>query len=127
VYLDLNKQRDDVLGVLDLANVGLKITDLFADRFGSERKQGETTLAAEAAIALGVASFRGWSAGEKLAWRRWSPLVALLKDLDRWPAADQKALVRLVRAKGGRQELDFRKGFDGLGRLREAVVKMAEG
>jgi hypothetical protein len=127
LYLALNDERDDVVGVLDLANVGLKITDLFANRFGSAREQGETTLAAEVAARLGVANFHGWSAGERLAWRRWSPLVALLNDLDQWPAADQEALVRLVRAKGGRQELDFLRGFDGLGRLRKAVVKMAEG
>jgi hypothetical protein len=127
VYLDINKQRDDVVGMLELDHVGLKITDLLATRFGSERERGEKTLAAEAASRLGVDSFHGWSAGEKLAWHRWSPLVALLKDLDRWPAADQEALVRLIRAKGGRQELDYLKGFDGLGRLRKAVVRMAEG
>jgi hypothetical protein len=127
VYLALDKHRDDVLGVLDLPNVGLKITDLFASRFGWDREEGERTLAAEAAARLGVAAFDGWSAGEKLAWRRWSPLIALLKDLNRWAADDQKALVQLVRAKGGRQELDYLRGFDGLGRLRQAVVKMAEG
>jgi len=125
MYLALNHQRDDVVGELDLANVGLKITDLFANRFGSDREQGETTFAAEAAASLGVANFRDWSAGEKLAWRRWSPLVALIDDLDCWPAADREALVRLVRAKGGRQELEYLRGFDGLGRLRSAVVKMA--
>jgi hypothetical protein len=126
MYLALNNERDDVVGVLDLANVGLKITDLFAKRFGSDREQGERTFAAEAAARLGVASFHDWSAGEKLAWRRWSPLVALVDDVERWPAADQEALVRLVRAKGGRQERDYLKGFDGLGRLRSAVAKMAE-
>jgi hypothetical protein len=123
----LDKQRDEVVGVLDLANVGLKITDLLASRFGSQREQGERALAAETAQRLGVASFHGWSAGEKLVWRRWSPLIALLNDLDRWPDADKKALVRLVRAKGGRREIKYLQGFDGLGRLRKAVVKMAEG
>jgi hypothetical protein len=127
VYLNLNQQRDDVVGLLDLDNVGLKITDLLAKRFGSEREQGERTLADEAASKLGIDSFRGWSAGEKLAWRRWSPLLALLDHLERWPADDQKALVQLVRAKGNRQELDYLQGFDGLGRLRKAVVKMAQG
>ena len=106
--------------------MGLKITDLFAGRFGSDRELGEKTFAAEAAARLGVASFDGWSVGEKLAWRRWSPLVALVDDLDRWPAADQEALVRLIRAKGGRQELDYLRGFDDLVRLRKAVIRLAE-
>ncbi len=126
MYLALYHQRDDVIGELELANVGLKITDLFASRFGADREQGEETLATEAATRLGVTSFDGWSSGEKLAWRRWSPLVALLDDLERWPAADREALARLVRAKGSRQELDYLTGFDGLGRLREAVAELAK-
>ncbi len=124
VYLPLIKQRDDVVGMLNLANVGLKITDLYAHRFGADRELGERTLAAEAASRLGVNGFEGWSAGEKLAWRRWSPLVTLLNKVDRWPALDQEALVRLIRAKGSRHELDYLRGFDGLRRLREAIVSM---
>ncbi len=124
LILDLKIQRDDVLGRLDLARVGLKITKLFAHRFGWNREQGEESLAAEAASNLGVTSFQGWSAGERLAWQRWSPIVALIDNLQRWPSADQEALVRLIRAKGGRQELDFLRGFDSHGRLRKAIVKM---
>jgi hypothetical protein len=124
VYLNLGEPRNDVLGELELANLGLKIVDLFARRFGSDREQGENTLAVEAASRLGVSRFRGWSAGEKLAWQRWSPLIILLEDLERWPTADQEALVRLVRAKGARQELDYLHGFDGHERLRDAVVKL---
>ncbi len=126
VYLNLNGQRDDVVGVLDLANVGLKITDLFARRFGSDREQGERVLAVEAAEKLGVSGFRGWSAGQRLAWRRWSPVVALLNSLQRWPASDRDALVQLIRAKGSRQELDYLRRFDTLGRLRKAIVKLSE-
>jgi hypothetical protein len=127
VYLDLNQQRDDVVGELDLANVGLRITDLLAERFGSNRELGEETLASEAAVRLGSPSFRGWSPTEKLAWRRWSPLVALLKGAERWPAADRDALVQVIRAKGGRRELDYLQQFDGHRRLRNALVRLARG
>ncbi len=125
VYLNLGDQRDDVVGMLELANVGMKITDLYARRFGSERELGESTLADEAAGRLGVSSFRGWSAGQRLAWRRWSPLVALLNGLDRWPDGDREALVELIRAKGGRQEINYLKRFDQHERLRKAIVKLA--
>lgn len=124
VFLSLNGQRDDVLGVLKLENVGMKITDLFARRFGSQREQGEEVLAADAAECLNVKSFRGWSAAEKLAWRRWSPLVALL-DVAEWPAADQQALAQLVRAKGGRRELDYLYHFEEHSLLKKAVVELS--
>jgi hypothetical protein len=126
MYLSLGEARDDVIGVLELANIGLKVTDLFASRFGADREQGEETLAAEAAEKLGVTSFNGWSAGEKIAWRRWAPLVALFDGFDRWPATDRDDLVKLIRAKGGRQELDYLRDFDGLDRLRSAVSALAE-
>ncbi len=127
IYLNLNQIREDVLGVLPLDRVGVKITDLLAHRWGADREEGEKVLAAAAAQRLGVTDFRGWSAGEKLAWRRWAPLIALLEDLDRWPARDRTALVQLVRAKGGRQELDYLHRFDHLDRLRQAVRDLAGG
>ena len=125
VYLDLNEQRDDVVGILDFANVGLKICDLLAERFGSDREEGGAVLSEEAASRLGVRDFRGWSAAEKVAWRRWSPLVALIGDVGRWPAADRESLVDLIRAKGGQQELSYLRQFDDHLRLRKAVVKLA--
>ena len=125
IYLDLDRQRDDVVGELDLSAVGLAITDLLASRFGAEREHGLEVLSAEATQRLGVDNFRGWTSGEKLAWQRWSPLVALVTDLDAWPDADREALVDLIRNKGGRQELDYLRGFDNHPRLRAAVVEMA--
>ena len=110
---------------LDFASLGLRITDLLGSRFGSGREQGERILAAEAADRLGVSGFRGWSSAERLAWRRWAPLVALLDNLDRWPAADRKDLVKLIRAKGGRQEVEYLRLFNGHGRLREALVALS--
>ncbi len=126
VYLNLDDQRNDVLGLLNLANVGLKITDLLATRFGSDREAGEQTLATEAAQRLAIDDFRDWTPGEKLAWRRWGPLVALLPNLEHWPAADRKALAQLIRAKGGRQELTYLLQFNAIDRLRAAVVELAQ-
>jgi hypothetical protein len=125
VYLSLNSQREDVLGVLNLPNAGLKIVDLMANRFGSEREQGEVTLAAEAAQRLRVESFPDWSRAERLAWRRWAPLVALLKSVERWPLADRRALVQVIRAKGGRRELEYLQRFDEHRRLRAGVAEVS--
>jgi hypothetical protein len=125
VYLNLNQQRDDVLGILDLSNVGLKIVDLFARRFGAEREQGAATLAKEAAERLQVPNLKDWSRAEKQAWRHWAPVVALLKSVERWPAADRQALVETIRAKGGRRELEYLHRFDKHQRLRAALEALS--
>jgi hypothetical protein len=55
----------------------------------------------------GLRSTSGFSRGERLLWRRWAPLLAAAPSIARWPAADRRALVQLVRAKGGRDEREF--------------------
>ena len=65
------------------------------------------------------------SAGERLAWERWSPLVLILPGVERWSAADRRALVRVVRAKGGRRESEFLRRFDRHPRLDQALLELA--
>jgi hypothetical protein len=124
VYFDLKRPRNDVIGILPLGKVGLRITEYLAKRFGSQRKLAEITCAREARHLLGVRSQRGWSEGEKLAWRRWSPLILILPGIKRWNETDKKALVAVVRAKGGLRESDFALQFDRHRKLRRAVSKM---
>lgn len=125
VYFDLKRPRDDVIGMLPLGVVGLHITAYLGRRFGSRRKAGEGVCATEAKQLLGVRSQKSWSAGERLAWRRWSPLILILPGIERWSAAEKRALVAVVRAKGGRRESDFVLQFDRHRKLRRAVTKLA--
>jgi len=72
-----------------------------------------------------VASPTGWSAGERLAWRRWAPLVCILPGVSAWSPAEKAALAAVVRAKGGRRESDFVRAFDAHAKLRAAVRAVA--
>ena len=53
-----------------------------------------------------LASLRGFSPDQREAWRRFAPILALL-DLGAWTNDERRALVDLVRAKGGRSERDY--------------------
>lgn len=126
VFLHLQRPRKDVLGQVSLGNIGLRITRTLADRFGADRESAIRTCSREAARLLGLPSLRSFSAGERLAWERWSPLIMTLPGVKRWSRADKQALVRVVRAKGGRRESDFVSLFDRHRRLRQAVLKLAQ-
>lgn len=126
LYFCLGKDRTDALGLLELPNVGLAVTDAVAKRFGSDRERAESVLTREARDVLGLRSLSGWSAGERLAFRRWSPLVAILPGLERWAAAEKRALAAVIRAKGGRRESDFVRLFDAHRKLRRAVAALAK-
>ena len=126
VFLYLGKQRKDVRGRISLGNIGLKVTAYMAERFGADRDAGVRTCSREAARMLGVRSMSRWSRGERLWWDRWSPLMMTLPGVERWSASNKRALVRVVRAKGGRRESDFVRLFDRHRRLRAAVLRLAE-
>ena len=127
LYFHLGKERDDAIGLLELPNVGLAVTDMLARRFGSDRERAEAVLILEARDLLGLRSLSGWSEGERLAFRRWAPLVTILPGIARWSAAQKHALTAVLRAKGGRRESDFVRLFDRHRKLRRAVAALAKG
>ena len=125
LFYHLGRPRDDVIGALPLPAVGLAVIRELASRFAGNRERGARVCAEEAMRALGVRSRGGWSAGERLAWERWGPLVLALPGLARWRAEDRRALVEVIRAKGGRRDSEFAWRFDRHRRLREAVRRLA--
>jgi hypothetical protein len=126
LFLTLGQHRNDVLGAPTLANVGLRITRYLAERFGFDRAKATRTCSAEASRLLGLRSLRGLSAGERLAWKRWAPLLMILPGAKRWRPHDKRALVEVVRAKGGTRESDYLRHFDRHRPLRRAIRSLAE-
>jgi len=125
LYFHLGPARDDVIGVVELPNVGLRVTDALAARFGSDRERAARETLGEARALLGVRSFDGFSPGERLAFARWAPLVTILPGLSRWSAPARRALVRVIRAKGGLRESDYVRLFDAHRPLRRAILALA--
>ena len=127
LYYFLGKHRSDVIGADFLPDIGLRVTDSLARRFGSDREEAARTCSREAAALLRVGSLRGFPAGERLAWDRWAPLVRILPGVARWSPAEKRGVVEVIRAKGGRRESDFVALFDRHRRLRRALLRLAGG
>jgi hypothetical protein len=125
LYWFEGQRRDDVMGVLPLANVGLAVTGFLSRRFGADPERGAAACAREARRLLGGGPAAGWSREERAAFERWAPLALLLPGVARWPAADKRALIGVMRAKGGRRESDFVAAFDAHRRLRASVATLA--
>jgi hypothetical protein len=119
------RARNDAIGLVELPNVGLRVVDMVAARFGSDRERAEAVLAAEAVRLLGART-NGWPAAERLAFRRWAPLVSILPGAAGWTPAEKRGLVAVIRAKGGRRESDFVRLFDAHRKLRKAIVALAK-
>lgn len=123
LYWHAGRRRDDVIGLLPLANVGLAVADSLARRDVEDRGARACTVEAERLLGGGPA--RGWTVGERLAFERWAPLALLLPGVRRWSGPEKRALVAVMRAKGGRRESDFVAAFDTHARLRLALVRLA--
>jgi hypothetical protein len=124
VYWHEGAARRDVIGLIDIGNVGLHVTDMLARRFGADRAAAARTCADEAAALLGVRTAR-WGADERMWFSRWAPLVLVLPGVARWPARDRRALAEVIRLKGGRRESEFAKAFAAHRRLRAGVLELA--
>lgn len=125
VYYHLGAPRNDVMGTLSIGAIGLAVTRYLARRFGSDRAHALSACAKDAAKICGVRSQRGWTAGERLAFARWSPLILALPGVRRWTRSERSALAEVARAKGGRRESDYVARLDAHRRLRAALVRLA--
>jgi len=125
VFLHCKEPRDDVIGVLALSRASLRVTEFLGRRFGSDRERAERECAAEAASRFGVGSTAKWSAGERLAWNRWSPLLLTIEGTEMWTPTERLAAAEVARAKGGRRESEFARKFDAHAGLRAAVWALA--
>ena len=85
---------------------GLVTADI-ARRFDGDRAAAQRAAVSAAAAALGAADRQGWPRDERRAFEHLAMLVALIPDLGRWPAADRRRLVQLMRAKGGPHEARY--------------------
>jgi hypothetical protein len=117
--------RDDVIGRLTLANVGLAAMAWLARHFGSDRGEALEACAREAGRRLRFRTWRSWPDDERAAWVRWAPVVLALPGLERWSAGERAALARVIRLKGGRRESDFVRAFDAHAKLRLALARLA--
>ena len=136
VYYHAGRERDDVIGIAPLANVGLAVSDALGARAGSERlpgTRGARECERQSAALLGLPGARNgarlpasWSGGERLAFARWAPLVTILPGIERWTAAEKRALLAVIRAKGGRRESDYVRLFDAHRHLRRALLALAD-
>jgi hypothetical protein len=125
VYLQTGREREDVIGILPLASVGLAVTNFLARRFGADREAATRECSGVALRRLGLGSLRGFSAGERMAWERWAPIIVCLRGVERWSPREKRACVDVIRAKGGRRESDFVRRFDAHVPLRRAVRRLA--
>ncbi len=98
----------------DIRAIGLAVTRLIERRFGGDRRRALATLTRRVARSLGVPRVP-----ERLA-----PVAALIPDLPRWPAADRRALLAVLRRKEGTRERPFVFALQRAARFRRFLARV---
>jgi hypothetical protein len=104
LFFDLEPAR--ALPLFPLAALGLRAGAALSARAGSDRERAVDEDSSALLRHCGLASLRGFTPDQREAWRRLAPILALL-DLGAWQDDERRALVELIRAKGGRSERDY--------------------
>jgi hypothetical protein len=111
-------------GALSPGRASEQVTRLLARRYGAARERGIAESSREAAALCGIRSFAGWSADERQAWERWSPLLLAVPGFATWSASVRRAAGEIARSKGGTREADYHRKLNAHAKLRRALLRM---
>ncbi|MCP3902336.1 MAG: hypothetical protein GY715_01765 [Planctomycetes bacterium] len=125
LVLDVQPRRRGASGAPDLADVSLAATQFIGERFDGDRQAARRWSRRRLAGIAGATGRGRWPAPERDAFDRLGLLAAMVPDLAHWPADDQRALVGLLRAKGGPRERDYALRVQRHARLRAALHDLA--
>jgi hypothetical protein len=110
--------------VTPTAAIGFALARRLAASASADREAAVDACEERIGARLGVRALRGFSRSERLWWRRFAPLVDAIPGLARWTPRERRALVQVVRAKGGRSEITYARLFDAHRRLAAAVLNV---
>jgi len=111
----------------DPADLSMAISRWIGRRFRGDRVTAEREAIEQVTRRLGVQGMERWPEDDRRAFRSLSLLMALVDDLDGWAAADKRALVALMRAKGGLSEQAYFDRMRAHPRFRQAMFRLASG
>lgn len=104
-----------------LADLGLRVATLLA-KTHVDRDTAIDVSVREAQRRCGLAAPASLSAAQRATWRHWGPLLMLLPKLARWPAADKRALLKVIAMKAAPGEREYVRRLAAHGRLRHELL-----
>lgn len=121
---DIELRRADCALACDAPRLSEAVSAWIAKRFRGDRTAAERFAVRAFARAAGASDHASWPDAEQTALRSLALLFAQIPGLARWPAAERRALVALVRAKAT-DEMGFQRQVARHRRLRAALVALA--
>jgi hypothetical protein len=110
---------------VDPYRLSAAVSEWIEREFAGDRETAEREAMRRVSKALGARRFETWPAGERHAFTALCPLIAMVRDLDRWSPRERRACLALMRAKGAKDETRYFTLALRHRRLREALAQIA--
>ena len=91
--------------------------------YGGDPERARRACVEKVSDALGISAAR-WNDDERRALENFSLLLALVPDLSRWTEEEKSAVVRIIRAKAGADELAYLRLLQKHQRLRREIIRI---
>ncbi|MDX6696441.1 MAG: hypothetical protein QOF02_4044 [Blastocatellia bacterium] len=106
-----------------IRNIGLAIQRRMVERFGGVEQKMRRACVSRVERALG-AQAANWNDPERRAFSELALVLDLIPDLARWSSEEKRAVVRIVRAKAGAEELLYARLLQKHSRLRARIIEI---
>jgi len=108
---------------LAVTKLGFAVTKMVAEKFAGDRQAAlEWSISKVKRAGISSANLNRL---EKIQYRRFSPLLALIDDLDNWTAGEKSLLLRVIRAKAASREIEYIRLLQKHSRFKAALEKLA--
>ncbi len=116
MVVSVGHRADSLSHGFDVQRVGCRAAQMARDSDGK--------IVSVVARSLGVTRWRAWPRSEREAFEHLAPVLGAIPDLPEWPLRERRALVDIIRAKGGPREEDYLRRMRAHARLRNSLLKL---
>lgn len=106
-----------------IRNIGLTIQRRMAQSFHGDEQQMRHACASRVAQALNIQT-ANWNASEQRAFSELALVLHLIPDLSRWSEDEKRAIIRIIRAKAGADEVQYVRLLQRHAKLRAQLIKL---
>jgi hypothetical protein len=107
LYLAPGKKTRKPYRELSVIKLGFAVTNMVASKFNGNRGAALRWAVSQVSSSLRELGMSRWTGVKKLQLERFSPLLALIPDLESWGRQAKKDLVQIVESKAAFQERDY--------------------
>jgi hypothetical protein len=123
VLYEVDERREGNWDLFHIRNLGLAVQRRMRTRSGGDAARARRDSSTRVARALGISTKRGRPAGGA-AFENLALVLDLIPDLARWSREEKRAVVDVVRAKAGREEISYLRRLQRHERLRKEVLRL---